>query len=103
MKMEEEGAYPPHPCRWPHQVRKCAHTNRTHTHTRLIKSLFCPLFCKEKPIESLLSVTVFTETLPSDTGDNMASQSVPMVTASTEMVAAPDDGDEVFMEQEGDG
>uniref|UniRef100_A0A3P9LDH6 Uncharacterized protein n=1 Tax=Oryzias latipes TaxID=8090 RepID=A0A3P9LDH6_ORYLA len=75
----------------------------THTHNRLIKSLFCPLFCKEKPIESLLSVTVFTETLPSDTGDNMASQSVPMVTASTEMVTAPDDGDEVFMEQEGDG
>jgi len=50
-----------------------------------------------------LSVTVFTESLPSDSGDNMASQSVPMVTASTGMAAAADDGDEVFMEQEGDG
>lgn len=50
-----------------------------------------------------LSVTVFTESLPSDSGDNMASQSVPMVTASTGMAAPGDDGDEVFMEQEGDG
>lgn len=48
------------------------------------------------------SVTVFTESLPSDSGDNMSSQSVPMVTASTRM-AATDDGDEVFMEQEGEG
>uniref|UniRef100_A0A8C7YYH4 Nucleoprotein TPR n=1 Tax=Oryzias sinensis TaxID=183150 RepID=A0A8C7YYH4_9TELE len=55
------------------------------------------------PLQVAAPMTVFTETLPSDTGDNMASQSVPMVTASTEMVAAPDDGDEVFMEQEGDG
>ncbi len=50
-----------------------------------------------------LSVTVFTESLPSDSGDNMASQSVPMVTASTGMASAADDGDEVFIEQEGDG
>lgn len=48
-------------------------------------------------------MTVFTESLPSDAGDNMASQSVPMVTASTGMAGAADDGDEVFMEQEGDG
>lgn len=50
-----------------------------------------------------LSVTVFTESAPSDSGDNMASQSVPMVTASTGMAAAADDGDEVFMEQEREG
>lgn len=49
------------------------------------------------------SVTVFTESLPSDSGDNLASQSVPMVTASTGMASAADDGDEVFMEQEGEG
>lgn len=50
-----------------------------------------------------LSVTVFTESLPSDTADNMASQSVPMVTASTGIATAADDGDEVFVEQEGEG
>lgn len=50
-----------------------------------------------------LSVTVFTEALPSDSGDNIASQSVPMVTASTGLSSAVDDGDEVFMEQEGEG
>ncbi|XP_024129067.1 nucleoprotein TPR isoform X2 [Oryzias melastigma] len=55
------------------------------------------------PLQVAAPMTVFTETLPSDTVDNMASQSVPMVTASTEMVPAADDGDEVFMEQEGDG
>ncbi|KAF0021451.1 hypothetical protein F2P81_026296 [Scophthalmus maximus] len=33
----------------------------------------------------------------------MASQSVPMVTASTGMAAAADDGDEVFVDQEGEG
>lgn len=49
-----------------------------------------------------LSVTVFTESLPSDSGDNLASQSVPMVTASTGMASA-DDGDEVFMDPEGEG
>ncbi|XP_034744113.1 nucleoprotein TPR-like isoform X2 [Etheostoma cragini] len=38
-----------------------------------------------------------------DSGDNMASQSVPMVTTSTGMASAADDGDEVFMEQEGEG
>lgn len=51
---------------------------------------------------SALSVTVFTESLPSDSGDNLASQSVPMVTASTGMASA-DDGDEVFMDPEGEG
>ncbi|CAL8346974.1 unnamed protein product [Merluccius merluccius] len=45
-------------------------------------------------------VTVFSESLPLDSGDNMASQSVPMVTASSGMVAGDD---EVFMEQEGEG
>ncbi|XP_075339815.1 nucleoprotein TPR-like isoform X4 [Odontesthes bonariensis] len=55
------------------------------------------------PLQVAAPVTVFTESLPSDSGDNMASQSVPMVTASTGMAAAADDGDEVFMEQEGDG
>jgi len=45
-------------------------------------------------------VTVFSESLPLDGGDNMASQSVPMVTASSGMVAGDD---EVFMEQEGEG
>lgn len=48
-------------------------------------------------------MTVLTESVPSDSCDNMASQSVPMVTASSGMAAAADDGDEVFMEQEGDG
>ncbi|XP_056148478.1 nucleoprotein TPR-like [Lampris incognitus] len=55
------------------------------------------------PLQVAAPVTVFTESLPSDSGDNMASQSVPMVTASTTMAAATDDGDEVFMEQEGEG
>uniref|UniRef100_A0A3B4UI63 Translocated promoter region, nuclear basket protein n=1 Tax=Seriola dumerili TaxID=41447 RepID=A0A3B4UI63_SERDU len=55
------------------------------------------------PLQVAAPVTVFTESLPSDGGDNMASQSVPMVTASTGMPAAADDGDEVFVEQEGDG
>lgn len=48
-------------------------------------------------------MTVFTESLPSDSSDNMASQSVPMVTASTAMAAGGDDGDEVFMEHEAEG
>ncbi|XP_007565176.1 nucleoprotein TPR isoform X1 [Poecilia formosa] len=55
------------------------------------------------PLQVAAPVTVFTENMPSDSGDNLASQSVPMVTASTGMAAAADDGDEVFMEQEGDG
>lgn len=55
------------------------------------------------PLQVAAPVTVFTESLPSDTGDNMASQSVPMVTASTGMAAAADDGDEVFVDQEGEG
>ncbi|XP_028282895.1 nucleoprotein TPR-like isoform X2 [Parambassis ranga] len=55
------------------------------------------------PLQVAAPVTVFTESLPSESSDNMASQSVPMVTASTGMAAAADDGDEVFMEHEGDG
>ncbi|XP_068605407.1 nucleoprotein TPR-like [Brachionichthys hirsutus] len=55
------------------------------------------------PLQVAAPVTVFTESMPSDSGDNMASQSVPMVTASTGMSSAADDGDEVFMEQEGEG
>uniref|UniRef100_A0A3B3VZB4 Translocated promoter region, nuclear basket protein n=1 Tax=Poecilia latipinna TaxID=48699 RepID=A0A3B3VZB4_9TELE len=55
------------------------------------------------PLQVAAPVTVFTENMPSDSGDNLASQSVPMVTASTGMAANADDGDEVFMEQEGDG
>ncbi|XP_029309267.1 nucleoprotein TPR-like, partial [Cottoperca gobio] len=55
------------------------------------------------PLQVAAPVTVFTESLPSDSGDNMASQSVPMVTTSTGMASAADDGDEVFMDQEGDG
>uniref|UniRef100_A0A671VH99 Translocated promoter region, nuclear basket protein n=1 Tax=Sparus aurata TaxID=8175 RepID=A0A671VH99_SPAAU len=55
------------------------------------------------PLQVAAPVTVFTESLPSDSGDNLASQSVPMVTASTGMASAADDGDEVFMEQEGEG
>uniref|UniRef100_A0A3P9BWJ2 Nucleoprotein TPR n=1 Tax=Maylandia zebra TaxID=106582 RepID=A0A3P9BWJ2_9CICH len=55
------------------------------------------------PLQVAAPVTVFTESLPSDNSDNMASQSVPMVTASTGMAAATDDGDEVFMEQEVEG
>ncbi|KAM8838870.1 nucleoprotein TPR-like [Synchiropus picturatus] len=54
------------------------------------------------PLQVAAPVTVFTESLPSDSGDNMASQSVPMVTASSGMAAAGDDGDEVFMDQEGE-
>ncbi|XP_057713780.1 nucleoprotein TPR-like isoform X1 [Corythoichthys intestinalis] len=52
------------------------------------------------PLQVAAPVTVFTESLPSDSGDNMASQSVPMVTASTAIPAPGDDVDEVFMEQE---
>ncbi|XP_077413772.1 nucleoprotein TPR-like isoform X2 [Vanacampus margaritifer] len=52
------------------------------------------------PLQVAAPVTVFTESLPSDSGDNMASQSVPMVTASTGMSTVGDDVDEVFMEQE---
>ncbi|XP_054888551.1 nucleoprotein TPR [Poeciliopsis prolifica] len=55
------------------------------------------------PLQVAAPVTVFTENTPSDSGDNLASQSVPMVTASTGMAAAADDGDEVFMEHEGEG
>ncbi|KAM4728904.1 nucleoprotein TPR-like isoform 2-T2 [Anableps anableps] len=55
------------------------------------------------PLQVAAPVTVFTESMPSDSGDNLASQSVPMVTASTGIAAAADDGDEVFMEQEGEG
>ena len=52
-------------------------------------------------LSSLLSlVTVFSESLPLDSSDNMASQSVPMVTNSGGMGAGDD---EVFMEQEGEG
>uniref|UniRef100_A0A1A8QKI8 Microtubule-associated protein 1Aa n=2 Tax=Nothobranchius TaxID=28779 RepID=A0A1A8QKI8_9TELE len=55
------------------------------------------------PLQVAAPVTVFTESVPSDSCDNMASQSVPMVTASTGIPASGDDGDEVFMEPEGDG
>lgn len=55
------------------------------------------------PLQVAAPVTVFTESLPSDSSDNMASQSVPMVTASTAMAAGGDDGDEVFMEHEAEG
>ncbi|XP_043990066.1 nucleoprotein TPR isoform X2 [Gambusia affinis] len=55
------------------------------------------------PLQVAAPVTVFTENMPSDSGDNLASQSVPMVTASSGMAAAGDDGDEVFMAHEGEG
>lgn len=55
------------------------------------------------PLQVAAPVTVFTESLPSDGADNMASQSVPMVTASTAMAGAADDADEVFMEHEAEG
>lgn len=45
------------------------------------------------------SVTVFTESLPSDSAENITSQSVPMVSASTGMAPA-DERDEVFVDQE---
>uniref|UniRef100_A0A3Q3XS22 Uncharacterized protein n=1 Tax=Mola mola TaxID=94237 RepID=A0A3Q3XS22_MOLML len=54
------------------------------------------------PLQVAAPVTVFTESLPSDSGDNMASQSVPMVTASSVVASAADDGDEVFDEREGE-
>ncbi|KAM8851015.1 nucleoprotein TPR-like [Spinachia spinachia] len=54
------------------------------------------------PLQVAAPVTVFTESLPSD-GCDMSSQSVPMVTTSTGMASAADDGDEVFMEQDGEG
>ncbi|KAM6948188.1 nucleoprotein TPR [Aplochiton taeniatus] len=54
------------------------------------------------PLQVAAPVTVFTESLPSDTSD-MASQSVPMVTTSTGLSVAGDDGDEVFMEAESEG
>lgn len=50
-----------------------------------------------------LSVTVFTESLPSDSVENITSQSVPMVSASTLMAAAADESDEVFVDQEEEG
>lgn len=71
---------------------------KTHTHSHTLTTLW-----RVAPDFQSLSVTVFTESVPSDSGDNMASQSVPMVTASTGMAAAADDGDEVFMEQEREG
>lgn len=93
MKMAEGGVSLPHLYRWLHQV-----------------SRHIPYFCLFVSLAysfllTLLfpSVTVFTENMPSDSGDNLASQSVPMVTASTGMAAAADDGDEVFMEHEGEG
>lgn len=92
MKMEEGGVSPLPLYRWLHQVR------HTHTHS----SLNCKCYITDPHFRSP-SVTVFTESVPSDSGDNMASQSVPMVTASTGMAAAADDGDEVFMEQEREG
>ncbi|XP_061792549.1 nucleoprotein TPR-like isoform X2 [Nerophis lumbriciformis] len=55
------------------------------------------------PLQVAAPVTVFTESLPSDIVDNMASQSVPMVTPSPGMPAPGDDVDEVFMEPDGDG
>lgn len=94
MKTEEEGVSPPRLYRWLPQV--WCYILQTHSAPvlNIAKSLSdCPS----------LSVTVFTEALPSDSGDNIASQSVPMVTASTGMSSAVDDGDEVFMEQEGEG
>lgn len=45
-------------------------------------------------------VTVFTESLPSDSVESIASQSVPMVSASTGVAAAADERDEVFVEQD---
>lgn len=56
------------------------------------------------PLQVAAPVTVFTESQPSDSSDNMASQSVPMVTTSTGGLAGTgDDGDEVFMEGESEG
>ncbi|XP_059914813.1 nucleoprotein TPR isoform X5 [Gadus macrocephalus] len=52
------------------------------------------------PLQIAAPVTVFSESLPLDSSDNMASQSVPMVTNSGGMGAGDD---EVFMEQEGEG
>ncbi|XP_060899830.1 nucleoprotein TPR-like [Labrus mixtus] len=52
------------------------------------------------PLQVAAPVTVFSESVPSDSADNMASQSVPMVTATAGMASGGDDGDEVFMEHE---
>ncbi|KAM9322514.1 nucleoprotein TPR-like [Pholidichthys leucotaenia] len=52
------------------------------------------------PLQVAAPVTVFTESLPSDSADSMASQSVPMVTASSGMSSAGDDADDVFVLQE---
>lgn len=56
----------------------------------------------------VLSVTVFSESHPSDMSET-ASQSVPMVSTSTVGLSGPgevvpgDDGDEVFMDAESEG
>lgn len=48
-------------------------------------------------------MTVFTESLPSDSVEAITSQSVPMVSTSTGVAAAPDERDEVFVEQDKEG
>lgn len=101
MRTEEEGACPPRLYRWLHQVTLAL------TLLCTLQVAVCVGVNYERFIVFLISrspsVTVFTESLPSDSGDNMASQSVPMVTASAGMASAGDDGDEVFMEHEGEG
>lgn len=93
MRMEEDEVSPRPRCRWRHLVSDA----RTYARAHLSR----PVKGRLDVVSSLCApVTVFTESLPSDSGDNMASQSVPMVTASTGMSTPGDDGDEVFMEQE---
>lgn len=46
------------------------------------------------------SVTVFTESLPSDGVESVTSQSVPMASTSAGAAAAADERDEVFAEQD---
>lgn len=88
-KMEEEEASPPHLYRWLPQVTQA-----------LFAQCLCVVLCSHRRFGLAPSVTVFTESLPSDSAENVTSQSVPMVTASTGMAPAADERDEVFVDQE---
>lgn len=89
MKMEEEEVFPLPLYRWLLQVTQSLFMR---------PSVFKPVF--KHAFRLALSVTVFTESLPSDSVDNITSQSVPMLSASTVMAAAAEEGDEVFVGQE---
>lgn len=86
---------PPPLYKWPLQVKSCSN------HAVLMFGLHLTV----SPMLWFVStVTVFTESHPSDVSET-ASQSVPMVSTSTASLSAPgDDGDDVFVaEAESEG